>query len=176
MKKLLLSYLMLISFSLFAQEMNEDYLDSLPEEMREEVLETIELKEETEKPFYRAASTKVDKDEEKEKQPKRWAISEFDVFGKKFFDTMQSSFMPINEPNLDSSYIMDFGDQIEVQLIGQKDSVETYYIKRDGSINIPDVGKIILSGLSLDDASSLIKAKVLNSFIGTEAFISLANI
>ena len=93
-----------------------------------------------------------------------------------FFDTIQTSFMPINEPNLDSSYVLDFGDVLEIQLIGQNDSISSYTVSRDGSINLPDIGKVSLSGLSLDDASSLIKAKVSNAFIGTEAYISLKNV
>ena len=78
--------------------------------------------------------------------------------------------MPINEPNLDGSYILDFGDVLEIQLIGQVDSVEEYPIKRDGSINLPNVGKISLSGLSLSDAGSLIKAKIKNAYIGTSLY------
>ena len=84
--------------------------------------------------------------------------------------------MPINEPNLNSTYILDFGDVIEIQIIGQEDSIQEYIINRDGSINISDLGKIVLSGLSLNEASSLIKNKVKNIYIGTEAFITLKNI
>ena len=84
--------------------------------------------------------------------------------------------MPINEPNLDSSYILDFGDVLEIQLIGQKDIIESFSINRDGSINLLDIGKLNLSGLSLNDASNLIKAKVNSAYIGTEAYISLKNI
>ena len=54
---------------------------------------------------------------------------------------MQTSFMPINEPNLDSSYILDFGDVLEIQLVGQKDIIESFSINRDGSINLLDIGK-----------------------------------
>jgi protein involved in polysaccharide export with SLBB domain len=84
--------------------------------------------------------------------------------------------MPINEPNLSPSYILDSGDVLEVQLVGQKSFTQQLKIKRDGSINLEDIGKIKLAGLSLDDASSLIKNKVNSSFIGTSAFISLSNI
>ena len=84
--------------------------------------------------------------------------------------------MPINEPNLDSSYVLDFGDVLEIQLIGQKDQIDNYSINRDGSINLPDIGRLNLSGLSLNDASNLIKAKVSSAYIGTEAYISLKNI
>ena len=97
-------------------------------------------------------------------------------FGDNIFDTMQSSFMPINEPNLDSSYVLDFGDTLELQLIGQKNSIDSLSVRRDGSINIPEIGKLFVSGLSLDDVNKLIKAKISSAFIGVEAFISLVNI
>ena len=77
------------------------------------------LKGDIDKPVYRNASTKIDKED----------IDKQRVFGSKFFDTIQSSFMPINEPNLDASYILDFGDVLEVQLVGQKDSIEKYSIR-----------------------------------------------
>ena len=65
---------------------------------------------------------------------------------------------------------------MEVQIIGQKDSIETYAIKRNGSINIPDIGIVKLSGLSLNEASRFIKAKVADAFIGTEAYVTLSEI
>ena len=41
---------------------------------------------------------------------------------------------------------------------------------------MPDIGKIMIAGLSLSDASQLIKSKVNSAFIGTEAFINLAEL
>jgi protein involved in polysaccharide export with SLBB domain len=89
---------------------------------------------------------------------------------------MQTSFMPINEPNFDSSYILDFGDTLEIQLIGQQNAIEKLSIKRDGSINIPEIGKISVAGLSLEAVSSLIKDKIASAYIGIEAFVTLVNI
>ena len=50
----------------------------------------------------------IDKDKDKDKNNNKTLL-----FGSNFFDVMQTSFMPINEPNLDSSYILDFGDVLE---------------------------------------------------------------
>lgn len=156
---------------IFSEELDKEFLNSLPDDVRNDVLEKIDAKENLEKPVYRRASSSIDKED---------IFLRFDegtrLFGSQFFDTVQTSFMPINEPNLDPSYILDFGDLLEIQLVGQKDSTNSYSILRDGSINLPDIGKINLSGLSLDDASSLIKAKISNAFIGTEAYISLKNV
>ena len=63
------------------------------------------------------------------------------LFGSDFFNTIQTSFMPINEPNLNDDYILDYGDELEVQFTGQKDLIEKYKLNRDGSINIEQVGK-----------------------------------
>lgn len=167
MKKIfLLAFLGFIT-TIYSQELDESYLQSLPEDIRSDVLNKIEAKENLEKPVYRRASTFIDKDKD---------INTTLLFGSNFFDVMQTSFMPINEPNLDSSYILDFGDVLEIQLIGQKDIIESFSINRDGSINLLDIGKLNLSGLSLNDASNLIKAKVNSAYIGTEAYISLKNI
>lgn len=169
MKKSTLILFISFSIILSSQELDEDYLNSLPSDIRADVIDNIEANEEIEKPVYRRASTVIDKEEDDDEiEPM--------LFGSKFFDTIQSSFMPINEPNLDSSYILDFGDVIEIQLIGQKSSLESYLIERDGSININDIGKIFISGLSLNDASDFIKSKISNSYIGTDAYISLTNI
>ena len=84
--------------------------------------------------------------------------------------------MPINEPNLSPNYILDSGDVLSIQLIGSKDFIENIAINRDGSISFPEIGRIKLAGLSLDEASNLIKSKVKESFIGTEAFVSLDTI
>jgi protein involved in polysaccharide export with SLBB domain len=173
MKKIfLLAFLVSITF-VYSQELDEAYLQSLPENIREDVLNKIDAKDDFDKPVYRRASTFVDKDkDEDEDEDKNKTL----LFGSNFFDVMQTSFMPINEPNLDSSYILDFGDVLEIQLIGQKDSIDNYSINRDGSINLLDIGKLNLSGLSLNDASNLIKAKVNSAYIGTEVYISLKNV
>jgi protein involved in polysaccharide export with SLBB domain len=166
MKKIFLLACLVVSATIYSQELDEDYLQSLPEGVREDVLNKIEAKDDLDKPVYRRASTFIDKGEGVNKS----------LFGSDFFDVMQTSFMPINEPNLDSSYILDFGDVLEIQIIGQKDQIDNYSINRDGSINLPDIGRLNLSGLSLNDASNLIKAKVSSAYIGTEAYISLKNI
>ena len=167
MKKIFLPALLLLSTIIYSQELDETFLESLPDSVRQDIEGKIDAKADLEKPIYRRASTFVDKDKDDDKTK---------LFGSDFFDVMQTSFMPINEPNLDASYILDFGDVLEIQLIGQKDVTDTYAIARDGSINLPDIGKLNLSGLSLNDASDLIKAKVNASFIGTNAFISLKNV
>ena len=63
------------------------------------------------------------------------------IFGSEFFNTFQTTYMPINEPNLDFGYILDTGDILEIQLVGEANYIKDFYIKRDGSINLPILQK-----------------------------------
>ena len=195
MKKIILTSILFVPLFAISQQLDESYLKSLPDEVRKDVLSQMDEKNDDDKTVYRRPSTKIEQQkalaerlaiamamleeinaefkdgevEKKEKPQKR--------FGRSLFNLMQSSFMPINEPNFDGSYVLDFGDVLEVQLISvKKDFTKKIPIKRDGSITIPDIGKIFISGLSLESASSLIKNKVDSAFIGTKAFISLINV
>ena len=48
-------------------------------------------------------------------------------FGESFFKSFQSTFLPINEPNFQPTYILDVGDIVTLQLIGQV--TDTYELK-----------------------------------------------
>ena len=55
----------------------------------------------------------------------------------------QSTYMPINEPNL--ALIIFRCGMFYIQLIGSKDFIENIAINRDGSINFPEIGRIKLA-------------------------------
>ena len=189
-------FLGLFAFTLNSQELDDNFLDSLPEDIRRDVAERAEGKKDDTDNNYNSFlySSKLEQAEELLELKKRLESDlrelerrlksdesltlddDLKLFGSNFFNTFQTSFMPINEPNPDSTYTLDIGDILNIQLIGQQSYDEELFVNGDGSINLPDVGKIVIAGLSLTEASSLIKSKVKSSFIGTEAFISLARV
>ena len=178
MNKFLISALLITSASIFSQELDQAYLESLPDNVREDVLTKIDGRNKQEEPVYRRKSTMVDKPQllDEEQLEKLEERKKRNRFGDNIFTMMQSSFMPINEPNFDSSYILDFGDTLEIQLIGQKNLIESLPIKRDGSINISGIGKLFISGLSLNNANEMIQSKISSAYIGVEAYVTLVNI
>ena len=149
MKKIILLSFLLIPIALYSQEISEAYLESLPESVKNDVLKGIDDRDEKEQPVYRRPSSMVEKQDSEYAQYKDFIDNKnenkIDInvrFGKHIFQSVQSSFMPINEPNLDGSYLLDFGDTLELQLIGQKNQTEQLLVNRDGSINISEIGKI----------------------------------
>ena len=159
-----LTFYILLSLPIMSQDFDREFLDSLPEDVREDLLAETERRKSLEEPIYRKPSTFVEKKEISAR------------FGSDFFSSMQTTLMPINEPNFDSDYILDFGDVLQVQNIGSNAYSVEEAIKRDGSINLPDLGKVFIGGLSLADATNLVKNKVEESSIGSEAFVTLVNV
>ncbi len=148
MKKniLLLSFLILLTFPLKTQEFDQKFLESLPPDVRQDLLDQTQIRNDAEKPQYRRPSSFIEKKID----------NVLDRFGSEIFNSMQTSLMPINEPNFDSDYTLDFGDEITIQLVGQKSEKYTFNIQRDGSIFLPEVGKLYLSGQTLEDSIKII--------------------
>lgn len=165
MKNIAIFTFIIFTSFIISQEFNEDYLQSLPPELREDILTRVDAKKESEKPIYRNLSSQLEK-----------PFDSNGIFGEKFFTTYQSTFMPINEPNFDANYILDYGDVLKIQLIGQKDLIDNYEISRDGSINLPDIGQIYLSGNTLKEAISMIRENITSAYIGTDVFVSLESV
>ena len=196
MKIIKLVLLMLVTVSINAQELDQEFLESLPDDVRKDIQERNQKKadgtDEKYRPYiYSSKLSQVEtflklKDrletdllelERRISSDKKIALSEdLKVYGSDFFNTFQTSFMPINEPNPDSGYMLDVGDVLEVQLVGPNAYIEELLINSDGSVSLQDIGKIFIAGLSLNDASQLIKSKVNTALIGNEAFINLTEI
>ena len=83
--------------------------------------------------------------------------------------------MLTNQPNLDSSYHLDTNDEL-TQLVGQRNETFPLKVKRDGSINVPEVGKIYVSGLTLDSAKQLIQNRLQESFVNIKVFTTLSEV
>ena len=186
----------LVVASLNSQELDSSFLDSLPDDIKKDLTEKNEKQVLNSKENYKPYlySSKLSQAEElltlkerleldlKELERRLSIDSDMSVdedlklFGSDFFNTFQTSFMPINEPNPDSDYSLDVGDILNIQLIGQKNNTDNYIVSPDGSIALEDIGKINIAGLSLSQASSLIESKINSTYIGVKSFISLSEI
>lgn len=178
--------------SVIAQNMDslpfdEAYLQSLPEDMRSDLLNQMDQQDKQLEDSAKRPSSQIEK-RYKNKEIKDYIdyledkynlpTSEFESkrFGVDLFNSMQTSFMPLNEPNVDADYVLDFGDILEVQVLGPKSYTEQVEVKRDGSISLKELGRIYVGGMSLEKADNLIKAKMSSAFVGKEAFASIINV
>ena len=182
--------------SINSQELDPSFLDSLPDDIKKDLIQKNQNQglnsQENYKPYL--YSSKLNQAEELIKLKERLELDlielerrlklddgliidyGLELFGSDFFNTFQTSFMPTNEPNPDSDYNLDTGDVLNIQMVGQRDAVKKYIIDGSGSIFLDEIGKVTIAGMSLGEATSLIKSKVNSAYIGTDAFISLDEI
>ncbi len=170
--------------SLSAQDMglNKDFLDSLPDEVRTDVMSEVKKNNEDGTKVYTNIPTiALDKSETLKKwnrflEDEKITMDKSDIFGINFFKSFQSTFSPINNPNFDDSYIVDYGDSLKVQIIGQVNLEKEVEVLRDGTINISKIGSFSVAGLPVNKIDELIKAKVSQFYVGSDAFISLSKV
>lgn len=163
--------------------LDKDFLGSLPDAVREDVMKELEdnLEQENNE-FPRRPSSKLLKLEtvkDWEEFKKRQSInSKTERYGLKIFNSMQSSFMPINEPNFGNNYIVDYGDVIKIQLYGGaagkiRNNIYLIEVQRDGTVVLDDIGSISVAGLNFEQTADAIKQMYSQSFIGLDVVVTL---
>lgn len=185
--KIILSVTLLISSQNIFSQVSTDFLASIPE-----LADLGSYTEDTEKQssFTPDVDTSIDKlfygieeikseinrleGEALREYSQEGASSDLKRFGANFFNSYQSTYAPINDPSSDLSYILGEGDVVKIQIVGLQSKTHILNVERDGSLNIPRVGKVNVFGLSFDQASKLIIENIENILIGYEAFVSLS--
>lgn len=171
----------IISINLTSQEINQDFINSLPQNVKSDVLDQISKnisvnpKDEIR---YSTFNTQITPDLTKEPYKNKILedFSNIKDFGYSFFQSFPSTFMPINDPSADSSYILDVDDTISIQVIRGDMPSKDIVIDRDGAIYLPEIGRINLAGISLSNANLLINAKAKQYLIDTKVIVTLESI
>ena len=141
MKKLLILSFLLPVLAIVAQEFDESFIESLPDDIKEDIMNRSDEQSKAFEDNYRASEyssrlqqaeelislkTRLEADlrelEKRLQSDDKLEISpELEIFGSNFFDTFQTSFMPVNEPNPDSTYTLGIGDILNIQITGLND-------------------------------------------------------
>ena len=190
--KHLIFLLALVSLKSFSQSaLDESFLEGLPQSIRDQVEVENKLEKEEQLTKLFRSETSIEKNKvilnrlkaEISALDKKFTElnstenpGELPRFGVNFFRTLQSSFMPVNVPNLGGDYIVDVGDTFEILLTGKLESKEELMVGRDGSISIEKIGKVNLAGKTLIDAEKAIVQSIQTAAFGVEAFVSLSKI
>ena len=114
------------------------------------------------------AEEEIETKEKEDDSPKR--------FGMNLFNEKISTFAPVNNMPVPSGYILGADDNLLIQLYGKQSSEYNLTISRDGSIVLPDLPPINIAGLTFAEASELIKQRVAQAMIGTNAAVSMGTL
>jgi len=160
--------------------LDEDFLNSLPESVQKDLMDEMNEGNENTKNLQSRPSSELLKYETMnnwEKFKKQQSIeNQSERYGLRLFNTMQSSFMPLNEPNFGNNYIIDYGDSISISTFGIESLDYIVEVGRDGTLLLDEIGPITVAGLSFEQVTDLIVTKYKNAFIGVDTVVSLAAI
>jgi len=183
-------FLFLVStISLYSQNLtnlSDEFLEGLPPSVREQIEVQNEVDDEKELEDLFQSETSIEKNKvilqklkdqlialEKRFDDQDSASSGIDRFGEAFFTTIQSSFMPVNVPNISSDYLVDVGDEFNLLLTGKLADELELTVQRDGSILIPELGKIYIAGKSLNDSEKLVQSFIESKTVGVDSYLTL---
>jgi len=188
-------FIIVFSNNILAQDIQtnlaDEFLDGLPASVRDQIEVQNDIQEEKDIEDLFRSDTSLEKNKiilEKLKDQLKAIDQRFQnesdknpgnalqIFGSQFFQSLQSSFMPINVPNLGPNYIVDVGDQFKLLLTGKLSELLELTVQRDGSILIPDFGKINIAGKSLSAAEEIIRVFIDESSVGVTPFLTLSKI
>lgn len=97
-------------------------------------------------------------------------------FGMTMFNSQISTFAPVDNAPVPENYRLGPDDILLLQLFGKQNSSEELIVGRDGSVNLPEIGPVNVSGLSVSQASDVIANKVREAMIGVDAAITMGKL
>jgi protein involved in polysaccharide export with SLBB domain len=171
-----------------AQELTQEFLEGLDPVMRDQLENQNSSDEDPELEALFRSETSLEKNKEilsklktqisdlDKKFNNLSESSELQRFGENFFSSVQSSFMPINIPNIDSNYIVDVGDEFSILLTGKQNKELSLVVQRDGTLIIPEFGKISVAGFALQETEAKISNFISSISLGVNSFITLSEI
>ena len=97
------------------------------------------------------------------------------AFGYDVFDRAVSTFAPSTNVPVPSDYVIGPGDQLDVQLYGNKNANLQLMVGRDGRVDFPELGPIGISGQTFNSAKALIESRVERQMIGVRASVTMGD-
>jgi len=151
----------------------EEMLKQLPPDQRTAIMgkmtKSNDLKEELEETFSKKGFLVERPDENDEEYEKCKEC----IYGYDLFRFSPSTFAPANIVPVSSSYTLGPGDELTVNFYGSNKATKTAFISRDGTLNLPIIGSINLTGLTFSAAQDNLNKKIKEELAGTEASLSL---
>jgi polysaccharide biosynthesis/export protein len=96
-------------------------------------------------------------------------------FGYDLFDRAPSTFAPVTNVPVPLDYVLGAGDELNVQLYGNQNRSLRLTVGRDGRINFPELGPIVVAGQRFTSVKDEIEARVERQMIGVRASVSMGD-
>jgi polysaccharide export outer membrane protein len=96
-------------------------------------------------------------------------------FGYDLFDREISTFAPSTNVPVPSDYVIGPGDALQVQLYGSKNATLQLLVARDGRVDFPELGPIVVGGETFSSVRALLESRVERQMIGVRASVTMGD-
>lgn len=97
-------------------------------------------------------------------------------FGYDLFAGVPSTFAPVSDIQVPMDYLVGPGDTLNVQLYGNEPASYMLTVGRDGRVNFPKLGPIMVSGMTFDRARQTIEEHVQQELIGSRVSVTMGDL
>ncbi|WP_282039739.1 SLBB domain-containing protein [Saccharicrinis aurantiacus] len=87
-------------------------------------------------------------------------VEEKKLFGYAFFNTDKLTFEPNATAPISPSYLIGLGDVIVIDVWGNSQMGYQLTVDQNGNVSIPEIGQVMIGGMSFEDAERKIKSKL----------------
>src|SRR5438105_1137960 len=96
-------------------------------------------------------------------------------FGYDLFDRQVSTFAPATNVPVPADYVVGPGDELSVQLYGNKNRNFQLVVGRDGHVSFPELGPISVGGQTFKAVKAAVESRVERQLIGVHASVSMGD-
>ena len=99
--------------------------------------------------------------------------SSLEVFGRELFSNVPSTYAPLGAVQVNSDYVIGFGDALQIRGWGMVDININVTVSRSGEIYLPRVGSVHVAGVKYRDLQGYLKQAVSRIFRNFELSVSI---
>ena len=104
-------------------------------------------------------------------------LDALEPFGYSLFDREAGiTFEPAVDLPAPTQYVLGPGDNLEVQLFGNENSEYFLESSREGTLNLPAIGPIVIGGLTFAEGRTVISERVAEQMIGVRVSVTLGEL
>jgi polysaccharide biosynthesis/export protein len=97
-------------------------------------------------------------------------------FGYGLFEGSPSTFAPVTDIQVPNDYAVGPGDTLNVQLYGSEPATYQLTVGRDGRVNFPKLGPVMVSGMTFERARAAIEERVEKQLIGSHVSVTVRDL
>jgi polysaccharide biosynthesis/export protein len=94
-------------------------------------------------------------------------------FGYDLFDHPISTFAPSGNVPVPAGYVMGPGDELEMQLYGNRNASLKLIVGRDGRVNVAEIGPVTVAGETFESARAQLESRVERQMVGVHASVTM---